>query len=250
MACAAAWSPRSQLIAVKVAPAAATIAAVSSIAERPTPITAPPALRDRHRDALADAGIGAGDHDALAGQAEGGKVAHRRSCDRHRIDVGVVDIVAGHRPDEGVVRGAGAGMDRPARRQHRLLALHHDMPRLVRLAHEVEHPRRLRQVEIEIDLHAPVVDVARHGVPHRARRELRHADHELAGAGALGVDELEDRALVGGRLAAEIDALGIADADVPGRMVLMRRRAEQVEFGRMRRPSAEANDTASVPMPT
>ena len=44
--------------------------------------------------------------------------------------------------------------------------------------------------------------------------KLRHADDQLAGADALGVDELEDRALVGGRLAAEVDALGVADTDV------------------------------------
>ena len=36
-------------------------------------------LRDRHGDALADAGVGAGDEDALAVEAEGGKVAHRSS---------------------------------------------------------------------------------------------------------------------------------------------------------------------------
>ena len=35
--------------------------------------------RDRNGDALADAGVGAGDQDALAGEAESGEVAHRSS---------------------------------------------------------------------------------------------------------------------------------------------------------------------------
>ena len=38
-----------------------------------------------------------------------------------RVHVGELDIVAGHGPDEGVVRGAAAAMDRPVRRDHRLL---------------------------------------------------------------------------------------------------------------------------------
>ena len=181
-------------------------------------MTAPPARRDRDGDALADAGIGAGDQDALAGKAEGGRSAHRNSSMRHRVDIGIVDIVAGHRPDEGVVGGAGARMDRPARRQHRLLVGHHQMPGFVRLAHEMEDARRLRQIEIEIGLHAPVMHMARHGVPHRARRQLRHADHQLAGLDAIGMDELEDRALVAGLLAAEVEPLGIADADQPVRI--------------------------------
>src|SRR4051812_44411468 len=122
-------------------------------------------------------------------------------------------------------------MDRPAGRQHSLLALYQEMPRFVPLAHEMEHPCRLRQVEIEIGLHAAVMDVARHGVPHRARRQLRHADHELASLDTLGVDELENRALVGSRLTAEIDTLGIADADMPRRVGLMRWRTEQIELG-------------------
>ena len=61
----------------KAAPSAFTSAAVSSIDERPTPITAPPALAIGNRNALADAGIGAGDDDAFAGEAEGGKIGHR-----------------------------------------------------------------------------------------------------------------------------------------------------------------------------
>ena len=35
---------------------------------------------------------------------------------------------------------------------------------------------------------------------------------------ALGMDELEDRALVRSRLAAEVEALGVCDADEPRRM--------------------------------
>ena len=81
---------------------------------------------------------------------------------------------------------------------HRLLVGQDDVAGLVRLAHQVEDARGLGEVEVEIGLHAPVVDVGRHGVPDRAGRELGHADDELAGLAHVGVDELEDRALVRG----------------------------------------------------
>ena len=37
-------------------------------------------VRNGHGNALADAGVGTGDHDALAGQAESGQVAHLKSA--------------------------------------------------------------------------------------------------------------------------------------------------------------------------
>ena len=71
-------------------------------------------------DGLADAGVGAGDEGAAAVEAEG--VGHRRRVHRDHVHVAVVDVVAGHRPDEGVGGGAGAGVDRPGRRDRAFLA--------------------------------------------------------------------------------------------------------------------------------
>jgi hypothetical protein len=59
-------------------------------------------------------------------------------------------------------------MDRPRRRDHRFVVLHHDVALRVRLAHEVVDAVVGGEVEVEIDLTATVVQVRRHGVPHAA----------------------------------------------------------------------------------
>src|ERR1700739_280960 len=112
------------------------------------------------------------------------------------LDIGIVDIVARHGPDEGIIGRAGARMDRPGRREHRLLVLHYDMARLLRLSHQMEDPGLVREVEIEIGLHTPVMHMAGHGVPDRAWRELRHSDDQLAGLDAARMDELENGTLI------------------------------------------------------
>src|SRR3954454_17414800 len=62
-------------------------------------------------------------------------------------------VLARHAPDETVVPRAAAGMDGPRGRQHHLLVLHKQMPRLRRFAHQV-HEDFLRQVEININFRA------------------------------------------------------------------------------------------------
>ena len=159
-----------------------------------------PAAASDERDALADAGVGAGDQRAPAVEAERGRssqVAHR-----HHVDIVVVDIVAGHRPDEGVVRrcrrpngstsrATGSpprwrppdGASRPARpsggrRARRRAGRNRDRPPMRR-------------------------SWTWHGMVFQTEpgRQLGHADDQLAGLQHVGMDELEDRALVATSLA-------------------------------------------------
>ena len=142
-----------------------------------------PARSERDGDRLAQAGIGAGDECALARQIEEGRHAlcPHRSSDMATMSMSVIVlVVAAHRPDEGIVAGADAGMDRPAGRQDRLL-VRHDQVR-VSFGSPMRCTTRASssEIEIEVGLRAAVVRVARHGVPHAARLKLRHAHDELA----------------------------------------------------------------------
>ena len=53
--------------------------------------------------------------------------------------VGVVEVLAAHRPDERVARSAAAHVDGLRRRDHRLVAAEHEVSHPLRLAHEVQH---------------------------------------------------------------------------------------------------------------
>ena len=77
--------------------------------------------------------------------------------------------------------------------------------------------------------------VAGKGVPHTARFELGHAHRELTGLDDVRHDELVDRAAIGGRRVADGRRRGFLQRDPAGRAAAMRRRAVQVELGRMRR---------------
>lgn len=56
-------------------------------------------------------------------------------------------------------------MDRPARGDHRLLVMHHNVTRFLRLPHHVENAGVIIHIEIEINFHPALVGVTRHGVP-------------------------------------------------------------------------------------
>ena len=105
------------------------------------------------------------------------------------------------------------------------------MAGIVGLAHEVEDDLVLRHFKVEVHLHAALVGVGRHGVPHAAGREDRHAHGELAGLQHVGMDELVDHALVAGlRRAAGL--LGrVGDADQPVLVAAMGRGGHHVELG-------------------
>lgn len=73
----------------------------------------------------------------------------------------------------------------------------------------MENPGLFRKIEIEIDLHAPIMDVRRHRIPHGPLLELRHSDDQLAGLDPIG--ELKDRSFVRCFQAAEIETLRARD---------------------------------------
>ena len=172
-------------------------------------------LGEAERDALAETAAGAGDDGEPAGEVErraalGGQVAAHRSSRETGREVGVLVVLAGHRPDEGVGAGAGAGVDGPRRRDDGLPVGDDQVPRGAGLAEEVEDPVVVGQVDVQVDLGTTVVQVRRHRVPHRAvgddgdaelqprRRQVRapRVAVEVALAGALGGAE-RDRLDVG-----------------------------------------------------
>jgi hypothetical protein len=81
---------------------------VSSQSRRAAQRTSAPARPHGDRDRLADARIGTGDQGASCPQA---KIGSPQVSHRNHVHVGEVDVVAGHRPAEGIGAGAGAAMD-------------------------------------------------------------------------------------------------------------------------------------------
>jgi hypothetical protein len=103
--------------------------------------------------------------------------------------------------------------------------------RLGGLSHHVEHGRVLGHVEVEVDLHAPVVHMARHGVPEAARLELGHAHEELAGRQHVGNQELVDRAAVARFGRSQRLGRRFCQGHLLVRVGGVRRRAVEVELG-------------------
>src|ERR1044072_7390791 len=86
--------------------------------------------------------------------------------------IGVVEIFAAHRPDEAVVPGARAHVNRPGRRHHRFFVANHDTASVIRLSHEVHNAlialawlSLAFEIEVEINLGTPIAKMRRHGVP-------------------------------------------------------------------------------------
>ena len=102
-------------------------------------------------------------------------------------------VFTDHAPDKGISFGSDTGMDRPARGDHRLLVMHHNMTRFLRLPHHVENAGVIIHIEIEINFHPALVGVTRHGVPQvQAKRSLQLGivqrtvvDHRACAAHAL-----------------------------------------------------------------
>src|SRR5690606_4018400 len=160
-------------------------------------------------------------------------VALLELADVQHVHVGVVEVLAAHRPDEGVVGGARAHVDRPRRRDHGLVVGHHDVALRVGLAHEVVDAVVLAQVEVEVDLAAAVVQVRRHGVPDAARLEHGQAQQQLRGLAGLGHDELVDRALVAGFQRSAVERHRVLDRQLLRLEARVRRRRGEVELGRV-----------------
>ena len=172
-------------------------------------------LRQRDGDALAEAGVGAGDEGDLAGEIEevGALAGSFQLADVEHVHVGVVEVLAAHRPDEGVVAGARAHVDRPGRRHHRLV-VRPSRCGACRSGSPMKWKTRsfVAEVEVEIDLGAAVMQVRRHGVPDAAGLEDRQAQQQLAGLAGGRHDELVDGALVRRLQRAALQRHGLVDA--------------------------------------
>ena len=131
-------------------------------------------------------------------------------------------VFAAHAPDEGVCLRAAAAVDAPRRADDRLFVAHDDVARLLPFPHEVHHERVLRHVEIEVDLHAAVVGMAGHRVPHRAGFQLCHAHHQLAGLHLPRQNVLANRAVIRRFQAAQFLPHAVLRADVHRRKDAMR----------------------------
>src|SRR5690606_30339257 len=112
------------------------------------------------------------------------------------VHVAVIEVLARHPPDEGVVARAGAGVDGPRRRDHGLLVVHPDVARLLRRAHEVAHSLAVRHIEVQVHLHAPIVRVRRHRVPDASRLQLRHPHLQLARLQHVLHEQLSDGTVI------------------------------------------------------
>ena len=156
--------------------------------------------------------------------------AHLQVGDGSGVHVVERLVLARHRPDERVRRGADAGVQRPARRDDRLPVGDDEVPRLLALAEQVDDPGVVRNVEVEVALGAAVVGVRGHGVPHRAGVQLRHAHDDLAAADAVLVDVLVERATVARHLVAELAHGALAGRDQLRRVGRVRGGGEQVEL--------------------
>ena len=144
-------------------------------------------------------------------------------------------VLAAHRPAEGVRARADAGVDGPHRRDDDVMVVHGQMARLVAGAHEVEHRRVRRDVEIHVHLRAALVRVRRHRVPVGAGLQLREAHHELAAVALAGEDELVDRAHVAVLHRAEVAVVRVLEPDELRGIFPVRRIRREVERGRLLR---------------
>src|SRR6266498_4153699 len=155
----------------------------------------------------------------------------RQLLGRHLVHVGERLVLPAHRPDEGVVGRPGAEMHRPWRAEDRLPVRHDDRAGGVGPTAQVHHPLPRPEPEVQVHLGAPVVGVARHGVPDAALGELGNTEHQLAGADAVGVDVLADRPYVRVRRVAQPHRLHAVALRERGRVRGVCRRGDEVEPG-------------------
>ena len=119
--------------------------------------------------------------------------------DGNVVLVVIVEVLASHTPDEGVVVGACGSVHRPLGRHDGLLVVQPYVAALLGLTHDVTDGLSVGQVEVVVSLDAATVGVRRHGVPDGTGVELCQTELQLAGAFLEHVvdDELVDGAVVG-----------------------------------------------------
>ena len=82
------------------------------------------------------------------------------------IHISIIEILAGHSPDEAVAASSAAEVHTPGRRYYGLMICQHNVPGLFGFAHKMKDALLCRQVEIEIYLRTPRMRMWWHRVPH------------------------------------------------------------------------------------
>ena len=110
----------------------------------------------------------------------------------------VVEVLASHAPDEGVVIGASCCVDAPFRRHDGLLVVEPNNAALLRLTHDVSDGLIFWKVEIVVGFNTAAVCVRRHRIPGSTGIELCQSELKLARAFFENVvyDEFVDGAVV------------------------------------------------------
>ena len=94
----------------------------------------------------------------------------------------IIQVLAGHTPDEGIVVGTCGSMDAPFGRHDGLLVVQPYHTAFLRLPHDVRDSLILRQVEVIIGLDTATVKMRRHCIPCSTRIQLRQTKLQLARA--------------------------------------------------------------------
>ncbi|MNT03004.1 hypothetical protein D3C72_1375220 [compost metagenome] len=87
------------------------------------------------------------------------------------------------------------------------------------------------QAEVEVGFRTAVVNVRRHGVPHRAGLQDGDAQQQLAGLHLGGNDVLIDGPFVGGLKRAHFERHGVGDRDLGQVVTGVGQGGDEVEFG-------------------
>ena len=74
---------------------------------------------------------------------------------------------------------------------------HQDMPGFLLLAHVMKNALPLRNVEVKVGFHSPVVYMWGHGVPNAARLQNGKAHYQLAALDAIRMDVFINGTMIG-----------------------------------------------------
>ena len=107
------------------------------------------------------------------------------------------------------------------------------MPGLLRLAHKMANLLAFTEAKIKISFHPPIMLMRRHGVPDTARMQHGQAHLQLASVDHTFNHQLVNIAFVTGFQRAHIQHITVGHRDMPGWILVMRRRGVQIKFGRI-----------------
>ena len=119
--------------------------------------------------------------------------------DRNVVFVVIIEVLACHTPDEGIIIGTGSSVDTPFGRHDGLLVMQPYIAALLWLSHHVRDSLVGRKIEVIVCFNTATMCVRGHRVPYGTRIELCQTELQLARTFLEYVvdDELIDGAVVG-----------------------------------------------------